>query len=126
MKKILIVEDHPDMRDLLVKETELMGFVAIPAKHGQEGVEAAAKEKPDLILMDMRMPGMDGWQATRLIRSKPETRNIPIVAATVLSAQSDLRSCIEAGCNDCLIKPFTFQELQKKVKELIPLPATGP
>jgi two-component system alkaline phosphatase synthesis response regulator PhoP len=120
MKKVLVVEDHPDMRELLLWQMELMGFLAIPAKHGKEGVEKALKEKPNLILMDIMMPGMDGREATRILRSNPETQNIPIVAATVLFREADLKSCIDAGCNDYLVKPFTFQELQGKIQEYIP------
>ena len=120
MKKVLVVEDHPDMRELLLWQMELMGFLAIPAKHGKEAVEKALKEKPNLILMDIMMPGMDGREATRILRSNPETQNIPILAATVLFRESDLKSCIDAGCNDYLVKPFTFQELQGKIQEYIP------
>ncbi len=119
MKKVLVVEDHPDMRELLIWQMELMGFLAIPAKHGKEGVEKAMQEKPHLILMDIMMPGMDGWEATRTIRSHPDTKNIPILAATALFRESDLRSCLEAGCDDYIVKPFTFQELQGKVQEFI-------
>ncbi|MEK6613612.1 MAG: response regulator [Candidatus Binatota bacterium] len=119
MKKVLVVEDHPDMRELLIWQMELMGFLAIPAKHGKEGVEKAVQERPHLILMDIMMPGMDGWEATRTLRSNPETQDIPILAATALFRESDLKTCIEAGCNDYIVKPFTFQELQGKVKEFI-------
>lgn len=121
MKKVLIVEDHPDMRQLLLWQMERMGFLAILAKHGKEGVEKAAEEKPHLILMDIMMPRMDGWEATRLVRSNPETKDIPILAATALFRESDLRSCIEAGCNDYIVKPFTFRELQNKIKEFMPV-----
>jgi CheY-like chemotaxis protein len=120
MKKVLVVEDHPDMRELLVWQMELMGFAAIPAKHGREGVEKALQEKPQLILMDIKMPEMDGWKATRILRSNPATQDIPILAATALCRESDLKSCIEAGCNDYIVKPFTFQELQGKIREYIP------
>jgi CheY-like chemotaxis protein len=119
MKKVLVVEDHPDMRELLIWQMELMGFSAIAAKHGKEGVEKAVQEKPQLILMDIMMPGMDGREATRLLRSHPETQDIPILAATALFRDADLKTCIDAGCNDYIVKPFTFQELQGKVQEFI-------
>jgi len=122
MEKVLVVEDHPDMRELLIWQLELMGFLAIPARHGKEGVEKALQEKPDLILMDIMLPGMNGWEATRTLRANPETRNIPILAETALFRESDLKTSIEAGCNDYLVKPFTFQELQEKIKEFIPIP----
>ena len=118
-RKILVVEDHPDMRDLLIRQMQLMGFLVILAKHGAEGVERALKEKPHLILMDIMMPGIDGWEATRWLRSNPETRDIPILAATALFRESDLRACLEAGCDDYIVKPFSFEELRGKVKELI-------
>jgi len=120
MKKVLIIEDHSDMRELLTWQIELMGFVPVTAKRGNEGVEKAVSEKPELIIMDIMMPGMDGLQATREIRANEETKNIPILAATALFRDSDLKNCIDAGCNGYLVKPFTFQELQGKVRELIP------
>ena len=121
MKKILIVEDHADMRELLVWQLELMGFIAIPAENGKEGVDKALQEKPHLILMDIMMPGMDGRVAACILRSIPETQDIPILAATAFFRESDLRSCIEAGCRDYVVKPFTFQELQRKIHEFIPV-----
>jgi len=120
MKKVLIVEDHADMRELLSWQLELMGFVPITAKHGKEGVEKALSEKPHLVLMDIMMPGMDGRETARALRANPETKDIPILAATALFRDSDLKSCLEAGCNGFIVKPFTFQELQAKLRELIP------
>jgi two-component system, cell cycle response regulator DivK len=119
MKKVLIVEDHADMRELLTWQIELMGFLPIPAKHGKEGIEKAIAEQPDLILMDIMMPGMDGWEAARALRASPGTQAIPILAATALFRDSDLKSCLDAGCNGYIVKPFTFQELQEKVREFI-------
>jgi CheY-like chemotaxis protein len=120
MKKILIVEDHADMRELLAWQIELMGFAPITAKLAKEGVEKAIAEKPDLILMDVMMPGMDGREAVRELRAQPETRDIPILAATALFRTMDLKSCLDAGCNGYIVKPFTFQELQVKLREFIP------
>jgi CheY-like chemotaxis protein len=120
MKKVLIVEDHADMRELLSWQVELMGFVPVPAKHGQEGVEKALSEKPQLILLDIMMPGMDGCEAARLLRAHPDTQSIPILATTALFRDADLKNCLEAGCNGYIVKPFTFQELQVKLREFIP------
>ena len=120
MNKVLIIEDHGDMRELLTWQVELMGFAAIAANRGREGVEKALSEKPQLIIMDIMMPGMDGWEAAREIRANIETKDIPILAATALFRESDLKNCIEAGCTGYIVKPFTFQELQAKVRELIP------
>jgi CheY-like chemotaxis protein len=124
MKKVLIIEDHSDMRELLTWQIELMGFLPITAKRGIEGVEKALSEKPELIIMDIMMPGMDGLAAAREIRANAATKDIPILAATALFRDADLKSCVEAGCNGYIIKPFTFQELQEKVRELIPTAST--
>ncbi len=125
MKKILVVEDHPDLVFILTTLLESLGYTVVSATHGSEGVEKAAKEKPHLILMDILMPGMDGREATRRIRSNPETQDIPILAATVLNRNSQLKTCIEAGCNDYLVKPFTMQQLQGKIQALIPTLSTA-
>ena len=124
MKKVLVVEDHADMRELLAWQIELMGFVPITAKLAKEGIEKAIAERPDLILMDIMMPGMDGREAIRQLRARPETKNVPILAATALFRTTDLKSCLEAGCNGYIVKPFTFQELQVKLREFI-LPGGG-
>src|SRR5947207_15912321 len=120
MKKVLIVEDHADMRELLTWQVELMGFTPIPAKHGKEGVEKAIAEKPDLVLMDIMMPGMDGWAAARELRANPETTSIPILEATALLRDADLKTCIESGCNGYIVKPFTCQELERKLRQGVP------
>ncbi len=107
MKRILVVEDHPDMRKLLSLELELMGFEPITARSGKEGIEKAISEKPYLVLLDIFMPDMDGRDAARILRANPETKDIRIVAETALSSPRDLNSCLQAGCDDCLVKPFT-------------------
>ena len=124
MNKILIIEDHADMRELLAWQIELMGFMPISAKQGREGVEKALNEKPQLIIMDIMMPGMDGWEAAKQIRAHPDIKDTPILAATALFRDSDLKNCMDAGCNGYIVKPFTFQELQSKVRELIPSAGT--
>jgi len=120
MKKILIIEDHADMRELLTWQVELMGFAALAAKQGAEGLQKAQSEKPDLIILDIMMPGMDGWQAAQELKANSATKDIPILAATALFRDVDLKTCMDSGCNGYIVKPFTFQELQAKVKELIP------
>jgi two-component system, cell cycle response regulator DivK len=119
MTKLLLVEDHNGIRHLLQNELERLGFAVIIAKNGKEGVETAIATKPGLILMNCKMPEMDGWQATRILRANPETKNIPILAATAMFQPSDIQACIDAGCNDYIVKPFTFVELQRKIKALI-------
>jgi two-component system alkaline phosphatase synthesis response regulator PhoP len=120
MKKALIVEDHTDLLEMLSWQMELMGFSVITANNGREGVKKAMEEVPHLILMDIMMPGLDGLEATRMIRSNPETKDTLIMASTVLYKESELKSCIEAGCNDYIVKPFTLQELQEKIQDFIP------
>lgn len=119
--KVLLIEDHADLLDILTRLVEALGFTVIGANRGSEGVEKAVKENPDLILMDILMPGMDGREATRKIRSNPKTQDIPIVAATVLNRQSELEACVEAGCNGWLVKPFTLNQLRGKIQEYIPV-----
>ncbi len=120
MKKALVVEDHPDTRNILTFEMEMMGFSVITANDGRDGVKKALEEKPQMILMDIMMPLMDGRDATRLIRSNPETQDIPILVVTALANNIALRKCIDAGCNDYITKPFTFKELQTKVQDFVP------
>jgi two-component system, cell cycle response regulator DivK len=113
------VEDNPDMRDLLALRVQLTGYTPILASHGKEGVEKANAEKPDLILMDMMMPVMDGWEATRTLRASRETKEIPILATTALFRSEDLKSCVDAGCNGFILKPFNGGDLQRKIRELL-------
>jgi len=120
MTKILIIEDHPDMRDLLGWQFELLGFVSITAKLGEEGIAKALNESPDLIMLDIMMPHMDGWAVATRLRTHPEMNDVPIIAATALFRDSDLKKCIDAGCNGYIVKPFTFKELQVKVREYLP------
>lgn len=106
------------MLEVLTLQMVMMGFSVTSAKNGKEGVEKAIEEQPHLILMDILMPGMDGREATRMIRANPGTQDTPILAATVLFRESDQKSCLEAGCNDIIIKPFTYQQLQGKIQGL--------
>jgi len=120
MRKILIIEDHADMRELLTWQIELMGFAAVTARQGREGLQKAQSENPVLIILDIMMPGMDGWEAARELKASPATKHIPILAATALFRDADLQNCMASGCSGYIVKPFTFQELQGKVQELIP------
>jgi len=120
--KILIVEDHPDMRELLCLILESLDYIPIIASHGKECLEKAITEKPQLILMDMMMPGMDGWEAAKTLRANPETKKIPILATTALFRPHELKTCLEAGCNDYIVKPFSVQNLRGKIRELLAAP----
>jgi two-component system, cell cycle response regulator DivK len=119
MTKILLVEDHSGIRHAVRDYLEWSGFDVITATNGKEGIETAMVAKPDVILMNGRMPEMDGWQATRILRANPETKNIPILAATAMFQPSDIEACIDAGCSDYIVKPFSFLELQRKITALI-------
>ncbi len=115
----MIVEDNPAMRRLLTMELESIGFEPFTAVGGKEGIEKAMSEKPDLVLLDILMPDVDGRDAARILRANPETKDIPIVAETALSNDRDLASCLQAGCNDYLVKPFSYEDLQKKLHVFI-------
>lgn len=117
-KKILVVEDGELNRDLLI---QLLGdeYQVVVAVDGGEGVRKAAEEKPDLILMDLGLPGLDGWEATRIIKAKGELRHIPVIAITSHAMVGDERRAREAGCDDYLAKPIDEDELLTKIKKLI-------
>jgi two-component system cell cycle response regulator DivK len=120
--KVLIVEDHRDMRELVRLILESLDYVPIVASHGKEGLEKAISENPKLILMDIRMPIMDGWQAAIALRANPKTKNIPILATSAGISPRDLAACLEAGCNGYIIKPFSILDLQSKISELLAAP----
>jgi CheY-like chemotaxis protein len=119
MKKIRIIDDHPDMHQLLVWQLELMGFEVLSTDNGVAGVEIAVAEKPDLILMDIMMRKTDGLEATRMLRARTQTKEMPILATTARSRPTDLRACIEPGCNAVIVKPFAFFEPQAKIHDLL-------
>ena len=117
--KILIVEDNKDMLEVLRLIVERLGYVPVLASQAKEGLEKAIIEKPDLILMDMMMPIMDGWEAARTLRASPTTKEIPILAITATARSEDLKTCLEAGCNGYIVKPFVVMDLQRKIGELL-------
>jgi CheY-like chemotaxis protein len=117
--KILIVEDNSDLRDLLALRVQITGYLPVLAGDGKGGVYKANQDKPDLILMDMMMPVMDGWEVARALRASRETKDIPILATTALVRSEDLKSCLDAGCNGYIVKPFNGVDLQRKIRELL-------
>jgi two-component system, cell cycle response regulator DivK len=119
MAKILIVDDNRDVREVLQCQLKMLGYLVISAENGYVAIEKAIAEQPDLILMDIMMPEMDGWQASRAVRANPDTKDIPILATTAMCRRADLNACLEAGCNGYIVKPFTMMELAQKVGELI-------
>ncbi len=118
-KRILITEDMADLRTVLKTIVESMGYECLMASNGREAVDMAAAELPDIILMDMVMPEMDGLQATRLIRQNPKTGSIPILAVTALGTHKDREEILQCGCNDYIAKPFKFAQLIPRIEKLL-------
>lgn len=110
MKKILVVEDVEYNRDLLVQLLE-DDYETLTAVDGAAGIEAAARERPDLILMDLSLPGVDGWEATRRLKARPETAAIPVIALTAHAMQGDEERARACGCDDYLTKPIDEDQL---------------
>ncbi len=118
MPKILVIEDNDDNRDILKHQLEYLGYEVVEAADGLEGLKQAEKEKPDLVIVDIMMPGIDGKEVARRLRADSKTKELPILAATVLFHTEDIHSCLAAGCNDVLSKPFTLQQLKEKLNKL--------
>ena len=118
-KMILIAEDNPDMVDLLQRLLEHWGYDSITAKNGKEAVDMAASQLPDLILLDMMLPIMDGIAAAHQIRLNPKTHSIPILAVTAKFLPKDREECLQSGCNDILSKPFPPKDLASRIEKLI-------
>jgi len=112
---ILLVEDNEMNRDMLSRRLERKGYRVIAAHDGGHGHALAHSESPDLILMDMSLPVMNGWEVTRLLKADPATRHIPIIALTAHALATDKVKAIEAGCDDYDTKPVDFGRLQEKI-----------
>jgi CheY-like chemotaxis protein len=119
MAKILLVEDNEMNRDMLSRRLERKGYQVIIAIDGGEGVEMAHSEAPDLILMDMSLPVLDGWEATRRLKAAPETTGIPIIALTAHAMASDREKALEAGCDDYDTKPIELPRLLGKIETML-------
>ena len=118
-RKIRLVEDNPATIDVIQKELEFLSYESVVAEDGKEGVEKAASNLPDLIIMDISLPKMDGLVAATLIRKSPKTQTIPILAATARALPGDKEKCLQAGCDDYIAKPFTHRELGAAIKKLL-------
>ena len=116
MRKILLIEDNEMNRDMLSRRLERKGFEVVIAEDGQAGVELASSSNPDLILMDLSLPVMDGWEATRCIKANPATQKIPVIALTAHAMAGDEQKALEAGCDDYDIKPIDFNRLLGKIE----------
>ena len=119
MAKILLVEDNEMNRDMLSRRLERRGYEVVIAVDGAEGVEKAGTEAPALILMDMSLPGVDGWDATRRIKAAPATRAIPVIALTAHAMSGDREKAVEAGCDDFDTKPVDLARLLGKIEALL-------
>jgi CheY-like chemotaxis protein len=120
MPKILIVEDNEMNRDMLSRRLERKGFTIVMAVDGQQGVDMARSEKPDLVLMDMSLPVMDGWTATRTIKDDAELRTIPVIALTAHAMAGDREKAMAAGCDDYDTKPIELPRLLEKIGKFLP------
>lgn len=119
MAKILLVEDNEMNRDMLSRRLERRGYQVVLAEDGATGVSLARSETPDLILMDMSLPVMDGWEATRQIKAAPETKAIPVIALTAHAMAGDEEKALAAGCNDYETKPVDLPKLLAKIDVLL-------
>jgi two-component system cell cycle response regulator DivK len=119
MPKILLVEDNEMNRDMLSRRLERRGYEIVIAVDGQQGVDLARSSSPDLILMDMSLPVIDGWEATRQLKAQPEFKAIPIIALTAHAMSGDREKALEAGCDDYDTKPIELPRLLGKIEALL-------
>ncbi len=119
MTKILLVEDNEMNRDMLSRRLARKGFEVVVGDDGQKGVEMATSERPDLILMDMSLPVIDGWEATRRLKADPGTEAIPVIALTAHAMSGDREKALDAGCDDYDTKPVELPRLLEKITALL-------
>ncbi|MEW5938739.1 MAG: response regulator [Chloroflexota bacterium] len=119
MAKILIAEDERDIRDLVAFTLRFAGYEVVTASNGEEAVQLAPKENPDLILMDVRMPRMTGYDACRVMKSNPDLKDIPIVFLSAKGQESEIQTGLEAGAEEYLLKPFAPDQLTDRVKSIL-------
>jgi two-component system, cell cycle response regulator DivK len=119
MTKVLLVEDNEMNRDMLSRRLIRRGFEVVFAVNGKQGVDLARSEKPDIILMDMSLPIMDGWEATRCVKSDDATRSVPVIGLTAHAMSGDREKAIEAGCDDYDTKPVELDRLIGKIERLL-------
>ena len=119
MQKILLVEDNEMNRDMLSRRLERKGYRVVTAQDGKQGYSLARSQRPDLILMDLSLPAMDGWEVTRLLKADESTRHIPIIVLTAHVLVSDRQKAFAAGCDDYDTKPVDFARLSEKIESLL-------
>jgi DNA-binding response OmpR family regulator len=119
MAKILIAEDERDIRDLVAFTLRFAGYEVVAAANGEEAVALAPKENPDLILMDVRMPRMTGYDACRILKANPEMKDIPVVFLSAKGQESEIQTGLEVGAEEYLLKPFAPDQLTDRVKAIL-------
>jgi CheY-like chemotaxis protein len=119
MVRLLLVEDNEENRDMLSRRLRRKGYEVIIAPDGGQGLTLAQEQSPDLILMDMSLPVLDGWEATRRLKADPVTQSIPILGLSAHAMTSDLQKALDAGCDDYDTKPVEFDRLLRKVEALL-------
>jgi CheY-like chemotaxis protein len=123
MPKVLYIEDNEMNRDMLSRRLQRRGYEVLLAVDGEQGVAKATALRPDLILMDMSLPAVDGWEATRRLKAAPETAAIPIIGLTAHAMSTDRDKCLAAGCDDYDTKPVEIAHLLAKIERLLAAPA---
>jgi len=119
-KRILVVEDQEDNRQIIRDMLTATDYEIMEAESGEEALEAVAKQRPDLILMDIQLPGMDGYEATRRIKADPALRSIPIIAVTSFALSGEEQKARAAGCDEYVPKPYSPRQLLAKIRQYLP------
>jgi DNA-binding response OmpR family regulator len=119
MAKILIAEDEPDIRELVTFMLRFAGYEVVAAANGEEAVHTASREIPDLVLMDVRMPRMTGYDACRLMKANPDLRDVPVVFLSAKGQESEIQTGLDAGAEEYLLKPFSPAELTNRVRGIL-------
>ena len=122
MSKILLIEDNEMNRDMLSRRLERKGFEVALAADGQQGIDAVREDRPDLIIMDMSLPVLDGWEATRQLKADPATKDIPIIGLSAHAMAGDREKAMNAGCDDYDTKPVELPRLLDKIKHMLESP----
>jgi len=124
-KRILVAEDEPDIRGLIVFSLQYAGFEVVEAANGQDAVDKAMASEPDLILLDVRMPKMTGYEACKVLKAEPATRGIPVVFLSARGQEAEIKHGLELGAEEYILKPFAPDELYRRVESILQRLARG-
>jgi two-component system, cell cycle response regulator DivK len=119
MNKILVVDDNFDNRNIIAQMLKLSGFQVVMASNGEQAIDMTEREAPDLILMDLAMPGLDGWSAASRIKARPDLAHVPMIAVTGHVTREEIERAIQSGCADYLAKPIDFETMLLKVRSFL-------